>query len=184
MQGGVFIVNIQSIIKAAAAILLCGILAACQTTGLKPGSIQTNYAPSGWTKKSSNGFTGYVCEVPKCKSDRLIAQGPLKVTGDAEQAIKDGVLSRELFNAVANVYNIAAKDQAKLNITRRVVKKNYAGFDFSGYLRDRKGRIWMTGRFIIQDNRGSVLVSAARSRSVANTYFKRYLNRTTIRRVP
>lgn len=176
--------NFGFFLKAAAFAILCGLLAACQTSGLKPGSIQTNYAPSGWTKKSSNGFTGYVCEAPKCKSDRLIAHGPIKVTGDAERAIKEGVLSRELFNAVANVYNVAAKGQQKLTITRRVVKKDYAGFDFSGYFADRKGRVWMTGRFIIQNNRGSVLVSASRSRSVANTYFERYLNNTTIRRVP
>ncbi|ASP33422.1 hypothetical protein [Labrenzia sp. VG12] len=174
----------KSILKTVAVTLLCGLLAACQTTGLKPGSIQTNYAPAGWTKKTSNGFTGYVCHAPRCKSDRLIAHGPVKVSGDMEKAIKDGVLSRELFNAIANVYNIASKDQEKITITRRVVKKDYAGFDFTAYFKDREGRIWMTGRFIIQDNRGSVLVAASRSRSVANTYFKRYLSNTTIKRLP
>jgi hypothetical protein len=176
--------KIQSTAKFTIFALLCGFLAACQTSGLKPGSIQSSYAPSGWTKKSSNGITGYVCAVPRCKSDRAIGYGPIRVSGNFEQGIKNGEASKELFNAVFNVYNVASKGQEKLTITRKVVNKNYAGFDFKGYFPTKRGRIWIKGRLIVQDNRGSVLFSMARSQGLANTYFRKYMGSTTIKRLP
>ncbi|MBG6165162.1 hypothetical protein IWQ54_004851 [Labrenzia sp. EL_195] len=176
--------KLRNFTKTGLMILLCGLLAACQTSGLKPGSIQTNYAPSGWTKKTKNGVTGYICQPPVCKSDRAIGYGPIRVSGNFEKEIKENDISAELFNAVANVYNVAAKGKTRMSITRRVVTKTYAGFDFSGYIHDRKGRVWLKGRFVVQENRGSVIFSGARSRSVANTYFNRYIRNTTIRRLP
>ncbi|MHA7772016.1 hypothetical protein [Roseibium sp. M-1] len=174
----------NSLFKSAAVALLCGFLAACQTTGLKPGSIHTSYAPSGWTKRTSHGITGYVCEAPRCKSDRAIGYGPIRVSGNLEEAIKNNVFSPELFNAIDNVYTIASKGREKLRITGKVVRKDYAGLDFNGYFPSDSGRVYITGRVVVQDSRASVLFAIARSQGVANSYFKQYMGATTIKRVP
>ncbi|MBN9671284.1 hypothetical protein [Roseibium aggregatum] len=171
-------------LKFLALLLVCGLLSACQTSGLKPGSIQTSYAPSGWTKRTANGITGYVCHVPRCKSDRAIGYGPIRIRGNFEEAIKSNEFSPELFNAISNVYTIASKGQWKLRATRRIVRKDYAGLDFAGYVPTRSGRVYAKGRLIVQNNRASALFALARSQGLANSYFSKYMGATSIKRIP
>ena len=177
-------IKLKSILKVVAVTLFCGLLAACQTTGLKPGSIQSNYAPSGWTKKSAHGITGYVCHAPRCKSDRAIGYGPIRVNSNFEEDIKNNEFSVKLFNAVSNVYTVASKGQEKLKMTRRVIRKDYAGLDFNGHFTGSQGRVYIKGRVIVQGDRASVLFAIARSQGLANTYFNRYMGATTIKRIP
>jgi len=174
----------KSIIRAAAIVLFCGLLAACQTNGLKPGSLDTNFAPKGWVSKKSGNKAVYVCLPSVCKTPQIVVVGPAKVRGDVEAAIREDVLSAELMNAVDNLINVAAKGQVRFNTDRRVVTKTYTGFDLSARFKTRNGYDYGAARLIFQDNRGSVVASFAKSRATARANLRRFLKQTTVRRVP
>jgi hypothetical protein len=174
----------SSIFKAASIVLLCGLLAACQTSGLKPGSISSSFAPKGWASKQSGNKTVYVCLPPKCKSPEVVVVGPIKVKGDVETAIRQNLLSAELMNAVGNIANVASKGEVRFKTKRRVVTKTYTGFDMTARYRTDKGNLYVSGRVIFQNDRGSAIASFAKSSSRANANLSRFLKQTTIRRVP
>lgn len=177
--------NYKSLFNILSAISLCVMLAACQTGGLKPGSIQTNYRPSGWTAKQANGITGYICKIPACKVNQAIGYGPVKVKGNVEKYVRSGHISKKLLNAIANVHNVAANGHEKLTVSKKVVTESYSGFDFGGYFKDQTGKKhWVKARAIFQDNRGSVIFSVSTSRNAANRNFSKYMGTTTIKRLP
>lgn len=175
----------RNFIRAAVAVLICGFLAACQTTGLKPGSIESNFAPRGWQSESRGGKTIYYCMPSVCGSPQGLVVGPMKVSGDVEAAIREDILSTELLNAMDKVVNIAAKGDFRVSTDRRIVRKNFSGFDMSARMKDRNGRyVYAAARLIIQNDRGSMIASFATSRARARSNLHRFLNQTTIRRLP
>ena len=178
------LISSKSVFKTLAAAFLCLALAACQTTGLKPGSLTTNYAPKGWVSKKSGNTTVYACHPSVCKSPQLLAVGPLKVRGDVETAIRSGLLSKELMNALDNVVNVASRGSVKLKTDRKIVTKTYSGFDVSARFKTASGTLYLAGRIIVQHDRGSMIVSFAKSRATAKSNLNRFLKRTTIRRQP
>lgn len=176
--------QLKPIFRAAAVILFCGLLAACQTSGLKPGSLDTSFAPKGWVSKKSGNKAVYVCQPSVCKSPQIVVVGPAKVRGDVETAIREDILSAELMNAVGNLINVAAKGQVRFKTDRRVVTKTYSGFDLSARYKTSKGNVYAAARVIVQDNRGSVVASFAKSSSTARANLRRFLKQTTVRRLP
>ncbi|WP_269581292.1 hypothetical protein [Roseibium sp. Sym1] len=174
----------KSVFKAAAIVVVCGLLAACQTSGLKPGSISTGFSPKGWVSEKSGNKTIYVCLPSVCKSPQVVLVGPVKVRGDVETAIRDDVFSAELMNAVGNVINVAAKGQVRFKTERRVVTKTYSGFDMSARFKTRSGYDHAAARIIVQNNRGSAVASFAKNRATAKANLRRFLKQTTVRRVP
>jgi len=176
--------KLNSVFKAAAIVIVCGLLAACQTSGLKPGSLTTDFSPKGWVSKKSGNKTVYVCLPSVCKTPQVVVVGPVKVRGDVETAIREDIFSAELMNAVNNVINVAAKGSVRFRTDRRVVTKTYSGFDMSARFKSRSGHDHGAARIIIQNDRGSVVASFARSRSRAKANLRRFLNQTTVRRVP
>jgi len=177
-------INITSIFKIAAITLLCGLLAACQTTGLKPGSLTTNFAPKGWVSKKSGNKDVYICLPSVCKTPQVVVVGPAKVRGDVEAAVREDILSADLMNAVGNVINVAAKGSVRFKTDRRVVTKTYTGFDMSARFRSATGYDYAAARVIFQNNRGSVVASFAKSRGTAKVNLRRFLQQTTVRRIP
>jgi len=171
-------------LKFLALILLCGLLAACQTSGLKPGSIQTSFAPSGWAKKPDGNKTIYYCKPSVCKSLLGVVVGPVRIRGDVETAIRENIISTELLRALDNVVNIASKGSARLTTERRVIKKTYSGFDLSARFKTSRGYYYAAARVFVQSNRGSMVASFAKSRGTAKANLRRYLSQTKIRRVP
>lgn len=183
MQGGVFIMKIQLITKTVAAILLCGILAACQTTGLKPGSIDTRFPIAGWAKAQKGGTTVYVCTV--CSSPQLIATSPAKVSGNVETAIREGILTTGLLREVDKSVSKLSKGAIQSKSRRKITSKTYSGFEFVYRFKEPgKKPIYMAGRSIVQNDRGMQISSYATSASIAKQNLRRYLANTTIRRVP
>ncbi len=177
--------KLRNFTKTGLMVLLCGLLAACQTSGLKPGSIDSSFAPSGWQSESRGGKTIYFCMPSVCGSPQGVVIGPMKVRGDAEAAIREDILSTELLKAMDKVVNIAAKGDFRMSTDRRIVKKNFSGFDMSARLKDRNGRnVYAAARLIIQNDRGSMVASFATSRARARSNLRRFLNQTTIRRLP
>ncbi|MCK7615675.1 hypothetical protein [Roseibium sediminicola] len=174
----------NSIFRAAALVIFCGLLAACQTSGLKPGSLNTSFAPKGWVSQKSGNKAVYVCLPSVCKTPQIVVVGPAKVRGDVEAAIREDILSAELMNAVDNLVNVAAKGQVRFKTDRRVVTKTYTGFDLSARFKTKSGYDYGAARLIFQDNRGSVVASFAKSRSTAKTNLRRFFQQTTVRRVP
>jgi hypothetical protein len=176
--------NFGTFSKTLAIAAVCGLLAACQTSGLKPGSLTTDFAPKGWLSETRGNKSVYVCPPSICKSPQVVVVGPVKVRGNVEQAIREDIISRELMNAIDNLVNVASKGQARFSTDRRVVTKTYTGFDMSAFWRSRDGNIYGNARVIVQNDRGSIVASFAKSRSAARANLQRFLRRTTIRRVP
>lgn len=174
---------IYQIYKIVGITVICGFLAACQTSGLKHGAIQSSFAPQGWTKTHERGFTFYQCARNVCGSKQAVAVGPVRVTGNIEEAIRSGELDAKLMNAIANVYNVASDGREKYKITRRIVKKDYSGFDVSARFRTSKGTVYAYARAFTQANRGSMVASFAYSSGKARSNFNAYLARTKVRRV-
>ncbi|MBO9459406.1 hypothetical protein [Labrenzia sp. R5_0] len=172
------------IFKSVSIALLCGFLAACQTTGLKPGSISSSFAPKGWASKQNGNKAVYVCLPSTCKSPEVVVVGPIEVKGDTESAIRQNLISAELMNAVGNIANVASKGQVRLKTNRRVVTKSYSGFDMTARYRTDKGNVYVAARIIIQNDRGSTVASFATSSSRAKTNLDRFLKQTTIKRLP
>lgn len=176
--------SINSLAKIASITFLCLTLAACQSTGLKPGSIATSFAPAGWASQTKGNTTVYVCLPSTCKQPEMVVIGPMKVSGNVEEAIRENVLSAELMNAIDNVVNVAAKGKIKFSTDRRIVTKTYSGFDLSSRIRTRDGYDYGAARVIIQNNRGTMVASFAKSQSRAKSNLKRFLQQTTIHRLP
>ncbi|WP_428650196.1 hypothetical protein [Roseibium sp.] len=175
--------KLNSIAKAASVILICGLLAACQSTGLKPGSLTSSFAPKGWVARQNGTKAIYFCSPSVCKSPEAVIVGPMKINGDVETAIRQGLLSKELMNALENVINVASKGEVRFTTERRIVTKTYSGFDLATRFKTDKGYVYGSMRLLIQNDRGSMVASFAKSRAKAKANLKRFLNRTTVRRL-
>ncbi|WP_417671737.1 hypothetical protein [Roseibium sp.] len=175
---------LNQFIKLAAIAGACLLLAACQTAGLKPGSIQSTYAPTGWERVNSGRYSGYACKRPTCKSDQAVVTIALGGEANLEAAIKSGELSKELANAIFNVDGVASKGTRHLKFTRKIITKDYSGFDVSGYLKTPKGKLSIEGRVFVQKNRSTGVASYAFSRKLARSNLRQYLARTSVRRLP
>lgn len=175
--------NIHSIAKSVSIALICGLLTACQTSGLKPGSLTTSFAPKGWTVTQDGAHTVYVCQPSVCKSPEVVIVGPAKVRGDVETAVRDDHISAELMNALDNVINVASKGKVHLSTDRRIVTKTYSGFDMSARFKAKDGYVYGALRIFFQNDRGSAVASFATSRSRAKANLSRFLKQTTISRV-
>ncbi len=175
--------KLNSIVKATSLILICGLLAACQSTGLKPGSFSSSFAPRGWVSQQNGNKAIYYCPPSVCKSLEAVIIGPMKVTGDVETAIRQGVISKELMNALDNVINVASKGDVRFTTERRVVTKTYSGFDLSTRFKTDKGYVYGALRIIVQNNRGSAVASFALTRAKAKANLDRFLKQTTVRRL-
>lgn len=171
-------------LKFLALLLVCGLLSACQTSGLKPGSIQSSYTPNGWAKTSQGGKTIYYCKPTVCKTPQGVVVGPVKVRGDVETAIRENIISTELLRALDNVVNVATKGSMRFNTERKIVTKSYSGFDMSARFKTRYGTYYGAARVFVQNNRGSMAASFAKSRSAAKANLRRYLSQTRIQRIP
>lgn len=174
------IVSLRSVAKALAALSLLLVLAACQTTGLKPGNVQSGYAPAGWKVQSKGAKTFYLCPRTLCKKPQLVVTGPLKVRGNAETAIRQNVLSKDIVDAVYNVLNVASKGKVVVSPVRRIVTPTYSGFESHIRLKTKVGTIHIASRDILQKDRGMTVVSAATSKSIASRNLRRYLQKTKI----
>ncbi|MTH95742.1 hypothetical protein [Roseibium sp. RKSG952] len=164
---------------------LCLFLAACQTTGLKPGSIETAFAPKGWISTQKGSDTIYTCLPNTCKSRQLIVVSPLKVKGSAEQAIRENILSAGLMSEVGKSVARATDGGVKTLSTKRITNDTYSGFEmlFQFSAPGRKP-VYAAARFIVQNDRGTGVASIGPSAKVAKANLRRYLASTTIRRLP
>ncbi|SDU23017.1 hypothetical protein [Stappia sp. ES.058] len=159
-------------------------LAACQTTGLKPGAIETGFPPSDWVTERKGNKIFYLCPKTKCKSPQGVAAVPLKIRGDAEAAIRQNVLSAELFDAAFNFLEVASKRAVSSSPHRKIETRTYTGFEHMMTFKDRRGRrIYVAIRDIIQKDRGVFIAGFSRNKGVARRNLRRYLTQTTIRRV-
>ena len=159
-------------------------LAACQTTGLKPGAIDTSFPPSGWVTERKGNKTFYLCPKTKCKTRQGVAIVPLKIRGDAETAIRRNVLTAELFDAAYNFLEVASKRAVSSSPHRKIQTRTYTGFEHVMTFKDRNGRrLYVAIRDIVQKDRGVFVASFSFNRGVAQRNLRRYLAQTTVRRV-
>jgi hypothetical protein len=159
-------------------------LAACQTTGLKPGAIETSFPPSGWVTERKGNKTFYLCPKTKCKSPQGVAVVPIKVRGDVESAIRRDALSAELVDSFYNVLEVASKRAISSSPHRKIKTRTYTGFEHTMTFKDRRGRrVYLAIRDIIQKDRGVFVAGFSRNKGVAQRNLRRYLAQTNIRRV-
>jgi len=159
-------------------------LAACQTTGLKPGALDTDFPPAGWITRTSGGTTAYLCPRERCKTPQLVSVSPMKIRGNVEDAIRNNVFNAQLMAAFDNLVEVASKRAVTFGKRRRISTRTYSGFETMMTVRNDKGKkLYIAIRHIIQKDRGVTVGSASFSRSLARRNLRRYLAQTTIRRV-
>ncbi|MEJ8475480.1 hypothetical protein [Roseibium algae] len=172
-------------VKFVAVAVACLFVAACQTSGLKPGSLETSYAPAGWVQKDKGKKSYYVCPPNQCKSLQLIAVEPSDVKGNAEQAIRANILSSGLLKEIGNSVNRASQGKLKLLSQKRIVKKNYSGFEVNFVIKGRNGKtLFFASRLIVQGDRGSEVISVATSQRTAQANLNNFMRKTSIQRLP
>ncbi|MCA1299985.1 hypothetical protein [Stappia indica] len=166
-------------------IILAGLsLAACQTTGLKPGAITSSFAQPGWIATKIDGKTTYVCSPSRCRSPQVIVLVNKRFRGDLETAIRRDFVSAELFRAMSGVISVASKKAINITSIRKVGTRDYVGFDYLVTLRNRRGeRLYLAAREIVQQDRGVMIISMATSSKLARANLRSYLAQTRIRRV-
>lgn len=157
-------------------------LAACQTTGLEKGNLQTNFAPNGWLVGKKGSMITYLCHPSKCKSPQAVIVRPIKVRGDVEKAIRTGHLRKELVDAALNVIKVATYGSYKPSKVRKITTATYSGFELVERIKGKKGFVYVATRSIIQKNRGSVVASIAYSRKAAVNNLRRFFAKSHIRR--
>ncbi|MES0810824.1 hypothetical protein ABLO27_15175 [Roseibium sp. SCPC15] len=173
----------RSFAKTVLLVLICGLLAACQTTGLKPGSVETRFPVDGWIKAQKGNSTIYACV--KCKTPQIILTGPSKVTGDVESAIRADVLSTGLLSEIDKTVTKLSSGAIRSLSRRKITTKNYSGFEFVYRIQEPgKKPIYLAGRSIVQNDKGMQISSYAASANVAKANLRKYLANTTIRRLP
>lgn len=157
-------------------------LAACQTTGLEKGKLQTSFASNGWIVKKERAATAYICHPSKCKSPQVVVVKPLKVRGDVESAIRSGLLRKELVDAALNFVKVATHGSYRPSKVKRITTASYSGFEVVERLQGPKGTIYVATRSIIQKSRGSAVVSIAYSRKAAVRNLRRFFAKSQISR--
>lgn len=177
-----FSTRAKSLSKIVASCALMLFLAACQTTGLKPGNLQSNFAPAGWVSKKSGKTITYLCLPYVCKTYQAVSVQPMKVKGNAEEAIRNDVLSKELVDSLLRTLKIASKGKISASPVRKISTKAYSGFEAVAKVKTASGYIYFAERQIIQGNRGTKVISVSHNRSTALRNLRRYMARTKISR--
>lgn len=170
------------LVKSIAALSLLLVLAACQTTGLKPGNLKSSFAPAGWEMVKRGQQTIYACPPTQCKRLQAVQVEPLKIRGDAEEAVRRNILSKQLMNSLLNVLKVESKGIVHPYPVRKITTRAYSGFEYSAKIKTQLGDVYFVGRWIFQGNRGVGVTSAATSRKVATRNLRRYLSKTRISR--
>ncbi|WP_040617109.1 hypothetical protein [Roseibium sp. TrichSKD4] len=162
---------------------LCLFLAACQTTGLKPGSIQTNFPPQGWQTVTKGSDTLYLCRT--CKTKQAVVITPAEVSGNVEGAIRANIISAGLISEIGKSASRASGGALKQISSRRITNANYSGIEWVFRVQARGEKpLYVAARAIVQNDRGITVASFAYSSSIAKSNLRRYLANTTIRRLP
>ncbi|MTI45171.1 hypothetical protein JM93_01450 [Roseibium hamelinense] len=160
-------------------------LAACQTAGLKPGSIQTSFPPAGWNTERKGNEIAYVCSPNTCRTKQAVFVSPIKVKGDAEAAVRSDIFSAGLMRELGKSLNRASKGGIQTLSTQKVTTSAYSGFDFVYRITPNFGEPqYLAARFIIQADRGVAIGSISPSRQTAQANLRKYLASTTVRRLP
>lgn len=168
-----------------ALVLFAGLmLAACQTTGLKPGALNTDFPPAGWMTKRNGNATAYFCRRPACREPQIVVISPTRQRGNVEEAIRRNVINSALVDSLFNVVKVASRKQITASSARKIITPTYSGFEYLVTVSNRKGeKIHLASRDVIQQDRGVTVVSAARSPGIAKRNLARFFARTTIQRV-
>jgi hypothetical protein len=169
-------------IKAVAAFSLLFVLAACQTTGLKPGNLQSGFSPAGWETLKKGQETYYFCLPANCRTLQIVEVGPIKVKGNMESAIRQNILSKQIVDSVLGVVKATSRGKIQPYPVRKISTPTYSGFEFGGKIQSQKRSLYLVGRWIIQENRGIAVTSVSTSRKVAAQNLRRYISQTRISR--
>lgn len=170
--------------KIALALFAGLVLAACQTTGLKPGALKTGFPPDGWATAYDGNKTIYYCARPACREPQLVGLVPRRQKGDVEEAIRRNVLSSAVVDSLFNVLKVASRERITASKSRRITTPTYSGFELMLTVTDRKGEtVHVAIRDIIQRNRGVAVMSMAKSSGLARRNLALFLAQTTIQRV-
>lgn len=175
---------IIQLIRFSAVVLAGALLTACQTGGLKPGSVKSNYSPAGWVEISRGGNTLHACPIEKCKTPQAVLVGPIDIGGDVETAIRKDILSAGLLKEVDRSISRATDGQLVVTSRRKVVTKTYSGFEATIKITADNGKaVYVATRSIVQNDRGMQISSISTSEATARANLNSYLARTTIKRV-
>lgn len=165
-------------------LLIVGLsLAACQTTGLKPGSLTSTFNPDGWHTKHKGNATYYFCPRTKCSKPQSIIVAPAKIKGQFEAAIKNDIISKDLVEAIGKSISIASKGRIKSSKLRKIVNKNYSGFEQLETVTIGTKKLYFQSRSIVQNNRGTIIISVATSPATAQRNLNRFMASTQIKRL-
>ncbi|PLW75590.1 hypothetical protein [Cohaesibacter celericrescens] len=167
-------------VRAVSVFVLLFAVSACQTTGIDATNLKTQFASDGWSMHKKGKVQVYECR--SCKTPQFVLIDPIKVRGDVEEAIRANVLSKELMNAVANVIKVASKGAYQASPVKKIATPTYSGFEIVGRFKTGKGMFYVASRSIIQQNRGSNVVSIASNRGVAVRNLKRFFATSKITR--
>ncbi|MFD1696690.1 hypothetical protein [Roseibium aestuarii] len=109
---------------------------------------------------------------------------PAKIRGPAEGAIRADIISNGLIAELGASVSKASRGVFKLLSSRRIVEKSYSGFEGVFVVRlPGEKPFYVAERLVVQDDRGTSIISVSYNRQLAEKNLKRFMNQTSIRRL-
>lgn len=161
------------------------LLAACQSSGLKPGAMTTvGFPPAGWeTVHASSNETLYICRTA-CKKEQLVLVGPLRDLPGAESDLRQPAFRTTLLDAYLNVIEEEEYGDVQFDPSRKSFTNNFANLELSGNYTTKKGRAYFSLFVLTQGDRRTGVLSLARDKATAARNIKLFGQNTRVVRIP
>lgn len=160
------------------------LLAACQSSGLKPGAMTTvGFPPAGWETEVSGSEIMYFCD-RACKRPQGIIVSPVDAPSLTEAALRDPEFRTKVLDAYMNAISIEHYEAVVFGSSKKTVSKNFANLEMNGYFKTNIGLVYFNAYYLVQGERKTGVFSFAFDKATAARNIKLFGQNTRVVRIP